>query len=246
VGTLKRMGTRVIAPVSAVEPWVQAAVVAATLVGGGVVLGVTFGPGIGVAIALGGLLLLTGRAAWALQREVESAQDRAPRVEFAGPWHKEELLVPSAGAGGGSGEWAEVIGFDVRNCGGAEARNLWAEIELLPPDASPMRMQGRWSHNPPVELREPFEAGRFTRIDLPPNAQPEPVDVAIRFKSDGAVFGMNTRNLFSGGRHGIFALPGPEFVARARVRGDGGIDIRGEWRCSGDSFQLTPVVEREA
>ncbi|MEK6328258.1 MAG: hypothetical protein AABM66_12165 [Actinomycetota bacterium] len=234
---LKRLAVQVIAPIPAFDTTVQAVILLAAILVGGTALGHEVSLAGGIALIAGALFLLTARVAWALQGRLDSIGETSPKVEFAGPWDKVEFIL-SGDPGGGAGEWAEFVGFHVRNVGGAVAKNLWVEIELHPAGGPPRKFPGRWSQNPRARLGDSFEAAKFTRIDLPPTAQPESVDVAVRF-SDGTVFGMNTRNLFSGGRHDIFALPGPEFEVHARVRGEG-VDLVGSWRCTND-FKLIPA-----
>ena len=104
------------------------------------------------------------------------------------------------------------------------ARSLWATLEFDDQAGKPLleHMQGRWSHLPTPQAGDPFEAPQFTQIDIPPNLRPEPLDVAVRFEGDGATFGMNSRNLFSGGRHDIFEIQTP-FKVEIRIRGEGAL-----------------------
>src|SRR5262249_44264541 len=124
-----------------------------------------------------------------------------PLLEFGAAWEKREFIVGAAGA---DGEWADFVGVYVLNRGTETAKGVWAELEFETMDGTPIiRFQGRWSHAPMASLGDPFEAPRFTQTNVPPNAKPEPLDVALRFESDRHLYGMNTRNLFSGGRHEI-------------------------------------------
>lgn len=233
---LKRLAVQVIAPVPAIDTTVQAIVLVVAILVGGTALGREVSFAGGIALIAGALFLLTARVAWSLQGRLEAIEEAAPKVEFAGPWFKREFAT----GGTAEGEWADFVGIYARNEGGEVARNVWVELEFsVPGNTRPLILQGRWSHNQLASLGEPFEAPRFTEIDLPPNARPEPFDVAIRFERDGAVYAMNTRALFSGGRHEPFRLDSPEFVVRARLRGEG-IDLEGEWRCT-DNFKLIPV-----
>ena len=160
-------------------------------------------------------------------------------VEFGPVWHKREFIT---GALKGPGEWAEFVGVYVLNSGSKSARRVWAEVAFNALDGTSLiAIQGRWSHAPRASLGDPFEAPRFIEIDLSPNAKPEPLDIAVRFENDGLVFGMNTRNLFSAGRHDIFSIKADEFLVRIRIRGEGGLDLHGEWRCSSGDFRLAPV-----
>jgi hypothetical protein len=149
--------------------------------------------------------------------------DRRPKVRLGDPWWKFEVVM----GGPPEGEWAEFVGVYALNEGGEAARNLRFELEVSRDGAEPLVLQGRPSSGPVFEL--------------PANSKPEPLDVALRFESDGAIYALSTRGLSSGGRHEPFRIDAPSFHVRIRLRGDENVVCEGEWRCSRD-FQLTPVL----
>ena len=145
-------------------------------------------------------------------------KERRPKVRLVDPWWKFEVVL----GGPPEGEWAEFVGVYALNEGGEAARNLRFELEVSRDDAEPLVLSG------PV-------------FELPANSKPEPLDVAVRFESDGAIYALSTRGLSSGGRHEPLRIDAPSFHVRLRLRDDEKVVCEGEWRCSRD-FQLTPVL----
>jgi hypothetical protein len=230
----------VAAPIGSIDSAVQVVVVIAALAGGGTLLGLKLGPGVGAAIALGGLSLLALCAVVSAERELEAIRAGAPKVEFGDPWAKREMIFGR--------EWVDFVGVNLINTGSAPARNLWVLLQFHDPgDEQPfVTFTGRWSQNPIPVPGESFEAPKFTRVDLPPNSQPEPFDVAARFEPVQEIYGFNSRSWATNGRHPEYEIdPGRlSFVVRVTVRGDGGVQVECSWRCDRDRdrFELRPTA----
>lgn len=237
--SLRKAAGRVAAPIGSIDTAAQVVAVVVVLVGGGTVLGRELGPGVGAAIALGALSLLALRAVWSAEHQLEATRAAAPKLEFGGPWAKQEKIFDR--------EWVDFVGDYVVNTGSALASNLWIKLQFLQPgDTEPfVTFTGRWSQNPIPVAGESVEAPKFTRIDLPPNGQPEPFDVAARFGPTESIYGFNSRSWASDGRHPEYEiLPALQsFIVRASIGGDDGLLLEGEWRCSRDDFTLRPTSE---
>lgn len=173
-------------------------------------------------------------------RSVRRGTDPPAALQVA-PWWKEEEIQ---GAWSSTAELAEFVGLYVVNDGPDAARHVWAELEFLGPTGAPLEgtelrtLVGRWSQAPKPEIGSSPEAREFTEIDIEPNGRPEPLDVAVRFKSDQAVYAMNTRNLLAGGRQDIFLIPEDTFEVRVSVRAVGEVSLLSQWSCSRSDFRL--------
>lgn len=213
----------------------------ALALGGGVILGVTVSPTVGILLALGVLLALSVLGGVRLAWQLDRVDTGGPLVEIGDPWWKTEMISSTTRITPRY-ETAEFVGFNIVNRGVAPAEHVWAELTFSLPGKEPfLAIHARPSHAPIAKVGEPFEAPRFTEVTLPPNSKPEPFDVAARFVEDGRTYALNTRAVVVGGRHDPFGIAGTCFVVTARVRGSGGIDLRQSWQCGADSdFRLIP------
>lgn len=164
----------------------------------------------------------------------------APRLEFL-----DELdyrLKPVETRDGHLIENGWFCGVCVVNRGNATARNVWAELTfLIPETGEPLTrmgtIKGRWASKrqpdadpPPVSTSN----SRYTRIDIPANDEPEPLDLYVLFPgpSENAVYAYDNQNHMQLGRDWRYSLgdaPDHYFLVDVSIKGDDGVRLRSVW-----------------
>jgi hypothetical protein len=169
--------------------------------------------------------------------EEEPEQPTGPRLEFVGHEEKRQRVI-------GTGDVGRFFVLLIKNTGSKTAKNVWAELTVETVDGVDIfghPFKGRWANNPqPDADPQPTSASgaRYTRVDIPPNGEPEPLDVFVYFQSErlpGEAFVWNNENLMQNGRGNDYRIdpPGPlVFVVKARVQADRDsdpVELTGKW-----------------
>jgi len=159
-----------------------------------------------------------------------------PRLEFGGLASGRRAVTDDQGA---FVEYGNFCWVPVVNMGAAKAANVWAVITFLSlEDGAPLlpTLTARWSntdqpdaHTQPVSTNSP----KFTRVDIPANRQPEPLDIYVRFSDHptSAIYAYDNGNHMLHGRGDAYRIEATDnaFLVEVLVRADDDLRLAGVW-----------------
>ena len=139
-------------------------------------------------------------------------------------------------------ESAYFCAAQIVNRGTAEARNVWTQLDFLSPDdgkrllSEPLK--GRWaSGEQPDAAPQPVSTSgaRFSRLDIPTNQEPEPLDLYVLFVDEGtprsSVYAYDNENHLALGRNWRYRIDRLDnhFLVDVEVKADDGVALRALW-----------------